>query len=53
MVTRWAIDGGDTLRGRGTSTEELRAETSRNVLDSRPNAERLVDWFVEHCMTSL
>lgn len=47
MVTRWAIEGCDTLRARGSSPEQLRAETSVNVLASRRNAERLVDWFVE------
>lgn len=47
MITRWATDGARTLARRGTSTDELRAETSRNVIDSRPNAERLVDWFLE------
>lgn len=48
MITRWAADGDETLRRRGSSTEDLRAETSRNVLDSRPNAHRIVDWYVEH-----
>lgn len=48
MITRWATDGADTLRERGSSAEELRAETSRNVLLSRTNAETIVDWFVEH-----
>jgi len=48
MVTRWASDGADTLRERGSSTEALRAETSRNVAESRPNAERIVDWYVEN-----
>lgn len=46
MITRWALDGAETLRDRGTSTEELRAETSRNVLESRANAEHIVDWFL-------
>jgi GMP synthase-like glutamine amidotransferase len=48
MITRWATDGSDELSKRGSSTEELRAQTSRNVIDSRPNAERIVDWYVEH-----
>jgi len=48
MITRWATDGAGTLRGRGSSPEELRAETSRNVLESKPNAERIVDWYLEH-----
>ncbi len=49
MITRWSSGaGGDELRARGSSTEELRAETSLNVLESRPNAERIVDWFLEY-----
>jgi len=48
MITRWAIDGAETLHRRGSSTEELRAETSRNVLESKPNAEHIVDWYMEH-----
>ena len=52
MITRWATDGAETLRRRGSSTEELRAETSRNVLESRPNADRIVDWYVEHVVGS-
>ena len=47
MITRWAIDGAETLEMRGSSAEALRAETSRNVLDSRPNAEHLVDWYLQ------
>jgi GMP synthase-like glutamine amidotransferase len=46
MITRWATDGASTLERRGSSTEELRAETSRNVGTSRPNAEHLVDWYL-------
>ena len=52
MITRWSIDGADTLRKRGSSTEELRAETSHNVLESRPNAERIVDWYLEYVAAS-
>jgi GMP synthase-like glutamine amidotransferase len=48
MITRWALDGADTLASRGSSTDELRAETSRNVLESRANAEHIVDWYVHH-----
>lgn len=47
MVTRWATLGAATLASRGSSTEALRVETSRNVIVSRPNAEYLVDWYVE------
>lgn len=52
MVTRWAVDGAEVLRDRGTSPDELRAETSRNVIESRPNAEHLVDWYVERVVGS-
>jgi GMP synthase-like glutamine amidotransferase len=48
MITRWAFDGADTLAARSSSTEELRAETSRNVLESRANAEHIVDWYLQH-----
>jgi GMP synthase-like glutamine amidotransferase len=48
MITRWAVAGADVLAGRGSSVEALRAETSRNVALSRPNAEHLVDWFLDH-----
>ncbi len=47
MITRWATDDPRTLESRGSSAEQLRAETSRNVAVSRPNAEALVDWFLE------
>jgi len=52
MVTRWALDGGETLRERGSSIEELRAQTSRNVLESRPNAEGIVDWYLDRVASS-
>ena len=48
MITRWCSGGGaDELRGYGMSGEDLRATTSRNVLASGPNAERLVDWYLD------
>jgi len=47
IVTRWATEGANTLKSRGSSTEQLRAETSRNVGESRQNAEHLIDWFLE------
>ncbi|MCU1400404.1 MAG: putative amino transferase [Acidimicrobiales bacterium] len=47
MITRWSIDGAETLLARGSSTEQLRAETSRSVLESQPNAEHLVDWYLD------
>ncbi|MCU1364454.1 MAG: putative amino transferase [Ilumatobacteraceae bacterium] len=48
MITRWALDGAETLLARGSSAEQLRAETSVSVLESRPNAEHLVDWYLDH-----
>ncbi|CAB4879507.1 unannotated protein [freshwater metagenome] len=48
MITRWSSGGGVAeLHARGSSSEAIRAETSRNVLVSRPNAERLIDWYLE------
>ncbi|MCU1393581.1 MAG: putative amino transferase [Ilumatobacteraceae bacterium] len=47
MITRWSTEGAATLRARGIEPEQLRAETSRNVLESRANAEHLVDWYLE------
>ena len=48
IVTRWATDGAETLRRRGSSTAELRAETSINIVESGPNAAQIVDWYLEH-----
>ena len=49
MITRWSSGGGSAeLHARGSSSEAVRAETSRNVLTSRPNAERLVDWYLDN-----
>ena len=48
MITRWSSGAGVAeLLGRGTSADEVRAETSRNVILSAPNAERIVDWFLD------
>lgn len=50
IVTRWArSESGETeLKALGSSSEEF-IETSRvNVIDSRPNAYQLVDWFLNH-----
>jgi GMP synthase-like glutamine amidotransferase len=48
MITRWSGGaGGEELRARGSSREAIREETSRHVLTSRPNADRIVDWFLE------
>ncbi len=49
MITRWSSGAGsEELFARGSSREEIREQTSRNVLQSRPNAERIVDWFLEN-----
>ncbi len=48
IVTRWARSesGSTELAKRGMSPDELIDITRRHVIDSQPNAERLVDWFV-------
>lgn len=47
IVRRWVDGGGDEeARKHGRDPEALVADTRRHVADSRPNAERLVDWFV-------
>lgn len=48
MITRWALSAGavDDLAKVGLAPELLRAQTSRNVVESRPAAERLVDWYL-------
>ncbi len=53
IIARWSSGkGGDELRAQGIDVADLRAETARNVLTSRPNASRLVDWYVEHVVGS-
>ena len=48
MITRWSSGAGVAeLLARGTSADEVRAETSQNVILSTPNAERIVDWFLD------
>ena len=49
MLRRWAESsfGADELVRVGSSPEELLATTRTAVVDSRPNAERIVDWFCE------
>jgi GMP synthase-like glutamine amidotransferase len=49
MVRRWALsDGGTTeLLKHGIKPDQLVEETRRNVTDSQPAAEHLVDWFVD------
>jgi GMP synthase-like glutamine amidotransferase len=48
IVRRWVEGGGDEeARAFGRDPQQMIDETRRHVADSRPNAERLVDWFVE------
>ena len=49
MIRRWATsDGGSTeLLKYGIKPDELIDETRRNVADSQPAAEHLVDWFLD------
>jgi GMP synthase-like glutamine amidotransferase len=48
MLRRWATGfGAEELLRIGSSADELLATTRAAVHDSRPNAERLVDWFCE------
>ena len=49
ILARWSSGkGGDELRAQGIDVADLRVETASNVLMSRPNACRIVDWYVEH-----
>lgn len=49
MIRRWASSegGGSELLKYGLEPEKLVEESRRNVADSRPAAEHLVDWFVD------
>lgn len=48
MLRRWATGfGAAELTRIGSSAEELLATTRAAVQESRPNAERIVDWFCE------
>jgi GMP synthase-like glutamine amidotransferase len=49
MIRRWAnSEGGSTeLLKYGIKPDELIDETRRNVADSQPAAEHLVDWFLD------
>ncbi|CAN0047728.1 unnamed protein product, partial [Phaeothamnion confervicola] len=52
MLDRWTRSGGaEELERRGSSREEMMALTRRNVEESRPNADRIVDWFVNQVVT--
>ncbi|HEX2783373.1 MAG TPA: gamma-glutamyl-gamma-aminobutyrate hydrolase family protein [Ilumatobacteraceae bacterium] len=50
MIRRWASsDGGSTeLLKYGMKPDQLIEESRRNVADSQPAAEHLVDWFLDH-----
>jgi GMP synthase-like glutamine amidotransferase len=53
IVRRWVEGGGDVEAQKyGRDPAALVADTRRNVADSRPNAERLVDWFVAEVASS-
>jgi GMP synthase-like glutamine amidotransferase len=54
MIRRWASsDGGSTeLLKYGIKPDQLIEETRRNVADSQPAAEHLVDWYVERVVGS-
>lgn len=48
IVRRWSAGGGvDELARRGVVPEQLLAETRTAVELSRPNSNRLVDWFLD------
>ena len=49
MVTRWGIDGADTLASAGHLDRRAARRDRRATCSTvAPNAERLVDWFLEH-----
>lgn len=53
IVRRWATGFGEQeLLRIGSSPDELIEATKHNVASSRPNAERLVDWFVDTIVPS-
>ncbi len=53
MIRRWASTGGAAELARiGMDPEELLAATRASIETSRPNAERIVDWFLETIVTS-
>ena len=47
-MARWSANAATELAGVGTTPDLLMAATRTNVIDSRRNAGRLVDWFTEH-----
>jgi len=50
MIRRWANSDGGTaeLLKYGMKPDQLIDESRRNVADSQPAAEHLVDWFLDH-----
>ena len=54
MIRRWAKSdgGGAELLKYGIKPDELVEQTRRNVADSQPAAEHLVDWFVDRVVGS-
>lgn len=48
MLGRWTSGDPDDLTRLGLDPERIMAETRREVVASRPRAEALVDWFLEH-----
>ena len=48
MVRRWIEGGGaEEAAKHGRDPDQLLADTRRNVAESRPNANAIVDWYVE------
>ncbi len=47
MLSRWTSGDASELRRLGLDPDEVMADTRREVVNSRPRAEALVDWFVE------
>ena len=48
MIRRWAAGaGGDELAESGIKPDELIDDARRNVAESRPAAEHIVDWFLD------
>jgi len=48
MLARWTAGGSDELALVGSSGEALMTTTRANVKQARLDAERLVDWFLDH-----
>ena len=47
MLSRWTSGDPGDLRRLGLDPADVMADTRREVVNSRPRAEALVDWFVE------